>query len=179
MFSSVRLFCIGLLFVLGVSQLGFAQQMGSKVHGSSSLEVHPGYVYHASPIQHLHVLRPHESTHEKNWVYASPDPVIAASFLIDLAAITDLSQISPRPEHAMESSRSATSRQSRSSKLQHLFLPSPLHYGWLGSSHWHIVTQRPIGPFLKDLEHRCRKHCNERGSGDSVARALGSCLLSR
>lgn len=44
--------------------------------------IQPGYVYHGSLAQNLKILKPHQSTHGKNWVYATPDLAIAASFLI-------------------------------------------------------------------------------------------------
>ncbi|HCW52009.1 MAG TPA: hypothetical protein DGR79_08135 [Clostridiales bacterium] len=39
------------------------------------------WVYHASPVQGLKVLRPRPSTHGRSWVYATIDPVMAALFV--------------------------------------------------------------------------------------------------
>ena len=38
-------------------------------------------MYHASAQQDSKVLKPHKSTHRKDWVYAAPDPAIAYSFI--------------------------------------------------------------------------------------------------
>jgi hypothetical protein len=40
-----------------------------------------GLVYHGSPSTGLRVIKPHSSTHREKWVYACPDPVMAALFV--------------------------------------------------------------------------------------------------
>ena len=39
------------------------------------------YVYHGSHIPDLKVIKPHKSTHQQNWVYATSSKAVATIFL--------------------------------------------------------------------------------------------------
>lgn len=39
------------------------------------------YVYHGSSIPNLKYIEPNQSTHMKNWIYATPSKAIATIFL--------------------------------------------------------------------------------------------------
>ena len=48
------------------------------------------YVYHGSHIPDLKVIKPHKSTHQQNWVYATSSKAVATIYIITWVVMTKI-----------------------------------------------------------------------------------------